>query len=94
MMSLRWLRGLALAAALLAPQLSHAQLPPGGGGGGGGGGAVYGPTAAGSPAANPPVLLGGTIDGTATGNVDNLKVSGGNGYVNLSQIGGTNVLTS
>lgn len=37
--------------------------------GGSGGGAVYGPTAAGSPAANPPVVVGGTVDGTATGNV-------------------------
>src|ERR1700676_5709541 len=41
------------------------------GGGGGGGGAVYGPTAAASPAANPPVLIGGTVDGSATGNVAN-----------------------
>lgn len=57
----------------------------GGSGGGGGGGAVYGPTAAGSAAANPPVLLGGTIDGTATGNVDNLKVSGGLAFVNAAQ---------
>ena len=53
----------------------------GGGGSGGGGGAVYGPTAAGSAAANPPVLMGGTIDGTATGNVDNWKVASGLGYV-------------
>ena len=57
-----------------------AGLPTGSGGGGGGGGssgAVFGPTAAGSAAANPPVLLGGTIDGTATGAVDNAKVAGG-----------------
>ncbi|MCU1526655.1 MAG: hypothetical protein JWP75_418 [Frondihabitans sp.] len=33
----------------------------------GGGGAVFGPTAVGTAAANPPVLIGGTIDGTATG---------------------------
>lgn len=43
-------------------------------GGGGGGGAVYGPTANGSPAANPPILVGGTVDGTATGTVQNAKV--------------------
>lgn len=41
-----------------------------GSGGGGGGGAVYGPTAVGSAAANPPVLgLAGTTDHTGTGNV-------------------------
>jgi hypothetical protein len=57
----------------------------GGGGGGGSGGAVYGPTAAGSAAANPPVLMGGTVDGTSTGNVDNLKVSGGLAFVNAAQ---------
>lgn len=47
-------------------------LPTGAGGGGGGGGssgAVFGPTAVGSAAANPPVLMGGTANGTATGNV-------------------------
>jgi hypothetical protein len=53
----------------------------GGGGGSGSGGAVYGPTAAGSAAANPPVLMGGTVDGTSTGNVDNWKVASGLGYV-------------
>jgi len=53
----------------------------GGGGGSGGGGAVYGPTAAGTAAANPPVLMGGTVDGTASGNVDNWKVASGLGYV-------------
>ena len=52
-----------------------------GGGGGGGGGAVFGPTAAGTAAANPPVLMGGTVDGTATGAVDNWKVSAGVGFV-------------
>src|SRR5260370_39593897 len=36
-------------------------------GGGTGGGAVFGPTAAGSAAANPPLLVGGTADGPATG---------------------------
>jgi hypothetical protein len=60
-------------------------LPTGTGGGGGGSGssgAVFGPTANGSPAANPPVLLGGTANGTATGNVGNLKVdSAGTAYI-------------
>lgn len=46
--------------------------------GGAGGGAVYGPTANGSPAANPPVLMGGTVDGTATGNVANAMILPGN----------------
>lgn len=51
-------------------------------GGGGGGGAVYGPTAVGSPAANPPVLVGGTADATATGTVQVQKVdSSGNASV-------------
>lgn len=45
-----------------------------GGGGGGGGGAVFGPTANGSPAANPPVLIGGTLTGGAAGTVENAKV--------------------
>lgn len=44
-------------------------------GGGGGAGAVYGPTADGSPAANPPVLIGGTSDGTGTGTVGVAQVS-------------------
>lgn len=52
------------------------------GGGGGSGGAVFGPTADGSPAANPPVLIAGTIDGTGTGNVGVAKIdAAGNGYV-------------
>jgi hypothetical protein len=41
----------------------------------GGGGAVFGPTANGTAAANPPVLLGGTANGTGTGAVANLKVT-------------------
>lgn len=52
-------------------------LPTGSGGGGGGSGssgAVFGPTAAGTAAANPPVLCGGTVDGTATGAVKNCHV--------------------
>src|SRR5690242_13070553 len=44
------------------------------GGGGGGGGSVFGPTATGSPAANPPVQIGGTINGGATGNVQGLAI--------------------
>jgi hypothetical protein len=59
------------------------------GSGGGSGGAVYGPTAAGTAAANPPVLVGGTVDGTATGAVDNLKVAGGLAYVNCSNCTGS-----
>jgi hypothetical protein len=43
--------------------------------GGTGGGAVFGPTAVGSAAANPPVLLGGTATGGATGSVEVAKVS-------------------
>lgn len=43
---------------------------------------VVGPTADGSPASTPPVLVGGTSDGTATGTVDVWKVdAGGNGFV-------------
>jgi len=57
-------------------------------GGGGGAGAVYGPTAVGSAAANPPVLVGGTIDGTATGNVSVLKVVSGVGYINCANCSG------
>lgn len=46
----------------------------GGGGASGGGGAVFGPTAVGSAAANPPVLIGGTANATATGNIQVAKV--------------------
>lgn len=50
--------------------------------GGAGGGAVYGPTAVGAAAANPPVLQGGTADATSTGTVQVAKVdSSGNQYV-------------
>lgn len=53
-----------------------------GGGTGGGGGAVFGPTAKGAAAANPPVLVGGTADGGATGNVGVWKVdSSGTGFI-------------
>ena len=56
-----------------------------------GGGAIFGPTASGSAAANPPVLLGGTSDGTATGTVGNLKVLGGLAFVNCSNCSGSGV---
>src|SRR6185312_480624 len=46
--------------------------------GGAGGGAVFGPTAVGSAAANPPVLAGGTADGTATGAVAVEVIKAGN----------------
>lgn len=61
--------------------------------GGGGGGAVFGPTAVGTAAANPPVLIGGTVDGTGTGAVSVLKVVSGIGYVNNAQVNGVTVLT-
>src|ERR1019366_3812096 len=59
--------------------------------GGAGGGVAYGPTAAASAAANPPVIIGGTVDGSATGNVDNWKVLSGIGYVNCSNCTGSGV---
>lgn len=44
--------------------------------------AVVGPTADGSPATTPPVLVGGTSDGTATGTVDVWKIdASGLGFV-------------
>lgn len=44
---------------------------------------VVGPTADGAPATTPPVLIGGTSDGTATGTVDVWKIdAAGIGYVN------------
>ena len=66
-----------------------AQVGPGPGGGSGSSGAVYGPTAAGTAAANPPVIIGGTVDGTATGAVDNLKVSGGLAFINCANCSGS-----
>lgn len=46
---------------------------------------VVGPTADGSAAANPPVLIAGTADGTGTGTVSVLKVdTGGNVSVNVA----------
>src|ERR1700748_547857 len=61
----------------------------GSGGGGGGGGAVFGPTAVGTAAANPPVLMGGTVDGTATGAVAVQKTVAGVAYENNAQWAGT-----
>ena len=53
--------------------------------GGAGGGAVYGPTAVGSATANPPVSVGGSVDGTSTGNVGIWKVnSSGLGFVSAT----------
>jgi hypothetical protein len=62
---------------------SPMQLAGGSGGSGGSSsGAVFGPTAVGSPTANPPVPVGGSADGTATGNVNIWKVgTGGIGFV-------------
>jgi hypothetical protein len=57
--------------------------------GGGSSGAVFGPTAAGTAAANPPVIIGGTVDGTATGAVDNLKVSGGLAFISCANCSGS-----
>ena len=57
------------------------------GGGGGSTGAVFGPTGHGSAAANPPVLMGGTADGSGTGNVGNWKVdANGWGFVDISPL--------
>src|ERR1035441_5858379 len=41
--------------------------------------------------ATKPVLIGGTVDGSATGNVDNWKVLSGIGYVNCSNCSGSGV---
>lgn len=60
--------------------------------GGGGGGAVFGPTAVGSAAANPPIIVGGTANATATGTVQVNKVdSGGDVFTNLAEVGGSAV---
>lgn len=57
-------------------------------GGGGGGGAVFGPTAVGSAAANPPVLIAGTANAGATGTVQVAKVSA-TGLVSVDGSGAT-----
>lgn len=57
-----------------------------------GGGGVFGPTAVGSLAANPPVLEGGTANAGATGTVQVIKVdSAGNQQQNITQVGGSAV---
>lgn len=62
--------------------------------GGAGGGAVFGPTAVGSAAANPPVLFAGTANAGATGNVQVAKVtSGGVISSDLSTVNGVTTLT-
>lgn len=61
-------------------------------GGGGGGGSVFGPTAVGSAIANPPVVLGGSQNGSAAGLVGVWKVdSSGLGYINCSNCSGGGV---
>lgn len=51
---------------------------------------VVGPTADGSPAATPPVLIGGTVDGSASGNVGVAKVdAAGLAYNAITNWGGT-----
>lgn len=63
--------------------------------GGAGGGAVFGPTAVGSAAANPPVLLGGTANAGAAGNVQVAKVdSSGNLYTSTVLAAGSAAIGS
>lgn len=59
--------------------------------GGGGSGAVFGPTAVGTAAANPPVAIGGTVDGTATGAMSMWKVLAGVGFINCANCSGSGV---
>jgi len=55
---------------------------------------VVGPTAVGSAAANPPILVAGTADATGTGNIQVLKVSsGGVVSANTAQVNGVTTLT-
>jgi len=55
---------------------------------------VVGPTAVGTAAANPPILVAGTADATATGTVQVLKVSsGGVVSANTAQVNGVTTLT-
>lgn len=72
-----------------APQ--HVICDSGCSGGGGGAGAVYGPTAVGSAVANPPVMVGGSIDGTATGAVSIWKVANGVGFINCANCSGSGI---
>lgn len=51
---------------------------------------VIGPTADGSPATTPPVLVGGTVDGSATGNIGVAKIdAAGLAYNAITNWGGT-----
>jgi hypothetical protein len=61
-----------------------------GGSGGSGGGAVFGPTGVGVPANFPPVLIGGTADGTASGLMQPWHVgAGGVGFINCANCSGS-----
>lgn len=63
-----------------------------GAGGGGGAGAVYGPDAVGVAPTHPPIIVGGTSDGTAAGNINPWKVgTGGIGFINCSNCSGTGI---
>lgn len=73
------------------PSAQHVICDSGCSGGGGGGGAVYGPTAVGVAAANPPVLIGGTVDGTATGAMSAWKVLAGVGFINCANCSGSGI---
>ena len=51
---------------------------------------AIGPTADGTAATNPPVLIAGTVDGTGTGAVSVIKISAtGQADVNVAEFGGT-----
>ena len=52
---------------------------------------MFGPTAVGSAAANPPILIGGTVDGTASGAVSVLKVLSGTGFINCANCSGSGI---
>lgn len=69
----------------------HMICDSGCGSGGGSSGAVFGPTAVGAPAANPPVLVGGTVDGTATGTMSAWKVLAGVGFINCANCSGAGI---
>lgn len=82
----------ALSTTTLQISIGIGSLGPCGGGSGGAGGAnsvVFGPTPVGSPAANPPILVGGTVDGTATGTMSPWKVLSGVGFINCANCSGS-----
>lgn len=60
-------------------------------GGSGGGGAVWGPDALGVAPTHPPIMLGGTSDGTGTGTVSVWKVASGIGFINCSNCSGSGI---